>query len=119
MARPTLNLAEYIITSVTISSDTEGPACPRRAALRVGNLQNAVPHLLLQNELRILRDLCEHVIESKLAALGNADHAARAQQVDEVLEHGAIEELRGVDAVEPVSYTHLRAHETRHDLVCR
>src|SRR5450759_5676379 len=23
------------------------------------------------------------------------------------------------EAVEPVSYTHLRAHETRHDLVCR
>ena len=30
--------------------------------------------------------------------------------------------LRGTDEVEvpvPVSYTHLRAHETRHDLVCR
>src|SRR5450756_1207714 len=25
----------------------------------------------------------------------------------------------GHGAVEPVSYTHLRAHETRHDLVCR
>src|SRR5450759_1613148 len=24
-----------------------------------------------------------------------------------------------LDGVEPVSYTHLRAHETRHDLVCR
>src|SRR5450756_2975678 len=24
-----------------------------------------------------------------------------------------------LDEVEPVSYTHLRAHETRHDLVCR
>src|SRR5450759_5621867 len=25
----------------------------------------------------------------------------------------------GLHGVEPVSYTHLRAHETRHDLVCR
>src|SRR5450759_1567876 len=25
----------------------------------------------------------------------------------------------GVDRTAPVSYTHLRAHETRHDLVCR
>src|SRR5659263_315053 len=24
-----------------------------------------------------------------------------------------------VEAIRPVSYTHLRAHETRHDLVCR
>src|SRR5450756_2652869 len=27
--------------------------------------------------------------------------------------------LRACDYVMPVSYTHLRAHETRHDLVCR
>src|SRR5665648_993322 len=25
----------------------------------------------------------------------------------------------GLHVIEPVSYTHLRAHETRHDLVCR
>src|SRR5450756_2005244 len=30
----------------------------------------------------------------------------------------APEDFRSV-AAEPVSYTHLRAHETRHDLVCR
>ena len=24
-----------------------------------------------------------------------------------------------MDGAKPVSYTHLRAHETRHDLVCR
>src|SRR5450759_5882952 len=27
--------------------------------------------------------------------------------------------LPGLDGIEAVSYTHLRAHETRHDLVCR
>src|SRR5450756_3088684 len=34
-------------------------------------------------------------------------------EVDEVIEHHA------VICPESVSYTHLRAHETRHDLVCR
>src|SRR5450756_3065571 len=27
--------------------------------------------------------------------------------------------MPGVESIIPVSYTHLRAHETRHDLVCR
>src|SRR5450756_2911676 len=31
----------------------------------------------------------------------------------------AIREAFGPDGFNPVSYTHLRAHETRHDLVCR
>src|SRR5665648_1142891 len=29
------------------------------------------------------------------------------------------EELINKNSIAPVSYTHLRAHETRHDLVCR
>src|SRR5450756_3044051 len=36
--------------------------------------------------------------------------------VSEVLDAG---QLRGIRPVAAVSYTHLRAHETRHDLVCR
>src|SRR5450756_711252 len=39
-------------------------------------------------------------------------HAATSR--DDLLDHGA----RVADATRPVSYTHLRAHETRHDLVC-
>src|SRR5450756_1327360 len=35
------------------------------------------------------------------------------------LEHKAIGVLCGRDEHRAVSYTHLRAHETRHDLVCR
>ena len=31
----------------------------------------------------------------------------------------AAEKGEGVEALQAVSYTHLRAHETRHDLVCR
>src|SRR5659263_760890 len=33
--------------------------------------------------------------------------------------YAVIELVRNVDGTNPVSYTHLRAHETRHDLVCR
>ena len=33
--------------------------------------------------------------------------------------HKAHYVLMNVEAPQPVSYTHLRAHETRHDLVCR
>src|SRR5450759_3381812 len=36
--------------------------------------------------------------------------------VDVLKEHGVEKERIGIDTV---SYTHLRAHETRHDLVCR
>src|SRR5450759_4381341 len=32
---------------------------------------------------------------------------------------GKLEELNLPYRIDPVSYTHLRAHETRHDLVCR
>src|SRR5450759_729974 len=33
--------------------------------------------------------------------------------------HAALFGTFGINGVETVSYTHLRAHETRHDLVCR
>src|SRR5450759_5614495 len=37
----------------------------------------------------------------------------------ELAREGRAGELRPLVGVEAVSYTHLRAHETRHDLVCR
>src|SRR5450759_996059 len=44
-----------------------------------------------------------------------------AQTLVDLLAGGTHRELLGVAArdPDPVSYTHLRAHETRHDLVCR
>src|SRR5450756_2098756 len=48
-----------------------------------------------------------------------------AGRVEEVVVGGPEDELADIVVVEeatpgfPVSYTHLRAHETRHDLVCR
>src|SRR5665648_422951 len=43
------------------------------------------------------------------------------QHVDMLLHfgHAPLEFIDKVEFIEAVSYTHLRAHETRHDLVCR
>src|SRR5659263_123966 len=48
------------------------------------------------------------------------DHRGRQHPAhrDPLGPNGAVEPL-GVEGQHPVSYTHLRAHETRHDLVCR
>ena len=40
-------------------------------------------------------------------------------RVSALIESGAYADFVTIDANTPVSYTHLRAHETRHDLVCR
>src|SRR5450759_461360 len=44
---------------------------------------------------------------------------SRYPAVARMLREGLEDCLAVVDFPEPVSYTHLRAHETRHDLVCR
>ena len=78
------------------------PLHPKRKLCRlgVGDLQDAVAHLLLQDELGVLRHLRQHRIKGELGARGDANDPTGAQQIDEILEHGAIEELRGVKAVE-------------------
>src|SRR5450759_1427492 len=60
------------------------------------------------------RSLKEVVLEIK-TSFEDAPEAALEEItafVDKLAEHGYV-------GYEPVSYTHLRAHETRHDLVCR
>src|SRR5450759_3764084 len=47
----------------------------------------------------------------------NSSRGTRLNDV-EIKERGK-HQLRVHDIIEAVSYTHLRAHETRHDLVCR
>src|SRR5659263_6078 len=56
-------------------------------------------------------DLSHSPYQCYSAFAGNSDLV----DLDELVE---IELLQAKDLV-PVSYTHLRAHETRHDLVCR
>src|SRR5450756_1370520 len=61
---------------------------------------------------------CRHILRAQL-------HPRPAAEPDDVVRPPLGHVLRGglrrqiEPGVEPVSYTHLRAHETRHDLVCR
>ena len=57
-------------------------------------------------ELTALRDQIDEVDKALLSLL--------AKRLELVAEVGEVKSQYG-----PVSYTHLRAHETRHDLVCR
>ena len=66
---------------------------PWRSCLHMSDLQNTVPDLLREHELRIGGDANQHVIELQQTALIDGHDAALAQQIDEVLEERAIEEL--------------------------
>src|SRR5450756_630621 len=50
-------------------------------------------------------------VRGAAAATAASDHQRQPEERDDARRGGAI--------IRPVSYTHLRAHETRHDLVCR
>eukprot|EP00656_Telonema_subtile_P020633 TRINITY_DN2171_c0_g1_i1.p1 TRINITY_DN2171_c0_g1~~TRINITY_DN2171_c0_g1_i1.p1 ORF type:complete len:313 (+),score=101.55 TRINITY_DN2171_c0_g1_i1:131-1069(+) len=54
----------------------------------------------------------------QLGTLGAGNHYAEIQVVDEIYDTEAAEKM-GINSIGPVSYTHLRAHETVLDLVCR
>ena len=62
--------------------------------LHLGHLQNAVPYLFREHQLRIGGDADQHLVELQVATLAGLQNAAFAQQVDEILEQRAIEELR-------------------------
>src|SRR3569833_1154664 len=48
-----------------------------------------------------------------------SDTAVVINEIGEIaIDHNLVDFVEGQD-LEPVTYTHLRAHETRHDLVCR
>src|SRR5450756_1519803 len=69
----------------------------------------------IEDALKVLRgdpdpavgNLCNHLSVHRPAAHTHA--AAARRELDSILQQ----------VPEAVSYTHLRAHETRHDLVCR
>jgi hypothetical protein len=65
----------------------------RGLRLAVSHLQNAVAELLAQNELGVAGHAHEDFVEFQLAGARVADDVAAAQVIDEVAEHGAVEEL--------------------------
>src|SRR5450759_4959055 len=56
----------------------------------------------------------EPIIYNRIAEL-RAERGLSRQELAQALEIS----YQDLGYLEPVSYTHLRAHETRHDLVCR
>src|SRR5450759_2957896 len=69
------------------------------------------------------RDLVTHAICVGMTGSGGK-HRANARACAQVRYHGSpglacLVARLAADLPGPVSYTHLRAHETRHDLVCR
>ena len=59
-------------------------------------------NLFGQHQLRVRRHPHEHLVELQGAGGPRPDHSALAQQVDEVFEQRAIEELRGIEAIQHV-----------------
>src|SRR5450756_2260649 len=77
----------------------------------------ASERLLGESVLRLREGGRSHVDPREQARQGRSDRVMHAVWVDsyDVL----IANLVNVLVPDAVSYTHLRAHETRHDLVCR
>src|SRR5450756_1029660 len=59
--------------------------------------------------IRLAKDLC---IPKVIVHPGQVDGTITKESLYEAFR-------QNVEGIKPVSYTHLRAHETRHDLVCR
>src|SRR6185295_1211604 len=72
------------------------------ASLDLGDLQDAVANLLRQHQLSVRRHAHQHLVELEVARGAHPDDAALAQQIDEILEQCAIEELRRIEAVQHV-----------------
>src|SRR5450756_2158523 len=92
------------------------PRTMRRAAFHISSPMSRA-FLLLQD---VLRGLCVDIVIPLPEA--TADHFfERGIAFQELFYFVHRDFCSSLDRepVDPVSYTHLRAHETRHDLVCR
>src|SRR5450756_599388 len=100
--------------AVTSSNRSSGPAATG------GEAGSARPAAAVP-----LRDLLPHPGASRASASAGATHRMRLRGPLARLTVSHPKELRSpylrppARVRRPVSYTHLRAHETRHDLVCR
>src|SRR5450756_846294 len=64
--------------------------------------------------------LSSDLVDARVAPKGSLEHLSQ-QEIAKLLDsgQGGLYSLFRKCALAAVSYTHLRAHETRHDLVCR
>src|SRR5450756_2275482 len=66
------------------------------------------------------RALLAQAVEAEVAGfLGGHANKLTDDGRARLVRHGHLPEREIMTGIGPVSYTHLRAHETRHDLVCR
>src|SRR5450756_3002100 len=100
--------------ALTLELDAGGGACPVLAADAFAVLLSLADEP--GQQLR-MRELAER---SHLTPSGLTRRVDRLESDGLLARVGCPDDRRGAFAqLTPVSYTHLRAHETRHDLVCR
>src|SRR5450756_850455 len=92
-----------------------GPAATRAAVEHLGYVQI--------DTINVIERCHHHILWTRIPEYRRA-HLRQAQSVDKSVFEYWTHALAYVPANDlrffiPVSYTHLRAHETRHDLVCR
>src|SRR5665648_1121243 len=87
-----------------------------RGSLMSGVLQRVAKEHV--DDRRVVPNLLRRALRQRLPLGKDVDSVAQPHDETEVVvdDEDAAAEL-GTDAHDPVSYTHLRAHETRHDLV--
>src|SRR5450759_4935129 len=108
------------------------PVSEKMLADNVGYIKvEAFPEGKAQEIAGKIRDLQKQGAKKLVVDLRNSASGAESEGVAAAnlfLDHGTITYLQGqkyprqafnADPLKAVSYTHLRAHETRHDLVCR
>src|SRR5665213_365682 len=79
-------------------------------------------NLRLQVEIELLKAMFPQVMLTPVDMLGNSENDKQHDRKNETVYcgHSFGEEVdNGCDTQQPVSYTHLRAHETGRNLVCR
>ena len=72
----------------------DGPSGRAGMATAQGDLQDAVPDLLRQHQLRIGGDAQSTARRTERAVFGGLHHVAAAQQLDEIAEQALVEEFR-------------------------
>src|SRR5450756_3012050 len=96
-----------------------GCRCDRRGTNRPISSRRSYPGGIVFRQAQQRELLCRREEETAMSGMGKVSVGAptRLRSFDPV--RLADLEYRAWVGYYPVSYTHLRAHETRHDLVCR
>ena len=144
-AEELLKIYSYYVENTAITFEYDVPSVEEFSD-RISNTLKKYPYLVLEEEGKILgytyagefksRAAYDRAVETTIYMDKNLKHRGMGKKLYKALEQAL--ELQKItnlyaciaypkeedeyltkNSVESVSYTHLRAHETRHDLVCR